>query len=356
MTAISVAKVVEDPAVSARVAGLRYVIDTAPGIGRVSQGKGFRYVDPKGRVVRAADTLGRIRRLVIPPAWTDVWICPLENGHIQATGRDARGRKQYRYHPRWQEFRNATKFHRMVLFGKALPRTRRKLRRDLRLTGLPREKVVATVIALLEMTLIRIGNEAYAQENNSFGLTTMRDRHVDVSGSTIRFRFRGKSGKEHEVQVMNRHLAKTVRECQDLPGQELFQYIDEDGEQRTISSEDVNAYLREVSGQDFTAKDFRTWAGTVLFVDAIRRLDPCRSVAHAKRQAAEIIRRVAAQLRNTPTVCRNYYIHPYVLERFLDNSLHGIIDKVCEHERKNHSLPTESLVMRLLKQAAREAA
>jgi DNA topoisomerase-1 len=337
-----------DPVGTARCAGLRYVTDATPGIRRVKRGKGFAYVGADGRLVRNERVLLRIRSLVIPPAWTDVWICPLENGHIQAVGRDARRRKQYRYHPRWGEISNATKFDRMLQFGRALPRIRRRIRRDLARPGLSREKVLAAVITLLEMTLIRVGNDEYAAQNNSFGLTTMRDRHADVTGSTVQFRFRGKSGKEHAVELSDRRLARIVQQCQDLPGQELFQYIDEEGQRKDVTSEDVNNYLREMTGDDFTAKDFRTWAGTVMFVDALRAMDPCRSKAQARRRLTLVIRDVAERLRNTPTVCRNYYIHPFAMQAFSDNSLYDMMDRVCRLERSGTRMPTEALVMRML--------
>src|SRR5213593_1060727 len=249
---------------AAAEAGLRYVTDNSPGYGRKANGEHFKYLDTHGKPIRDEERLLRIKRLAIPPAWTDVWICPSPAGHIQATGRDARRRKQYRYHERWREIRDENKYDRLVNFGKALPKIRRRLKKDLALSGLPREKVLATIVQLLERSLIRIGNEEYARENKSFGLTTMQDRHVDVKGSKLRFRFRGKSGRQHEVDVTDRRIARIVMKLQDLAGQSLFQYLDDEGNARDITSQDVNEYLREITGEDFTAKDFRTWAGTVL--------------------------------------------------------------------------------------------
>jgi DNA topoisomerase-1 len=305
-----------DPQEAAEAAGLRYVTDASPGIRRKRSGKGFRYVGADGRSVRDAATLARIRALAIPPAYTDVWICPTPNGHIQATGRDARGRKQYRYHPRWREVRDETKFGRMLAFSEVLPAIRRRVERDLALPGLPRAKVLATVVRLLECTGIRVGNDEYARTNDSFGLTTLRNRHVEVSGSTISFDFQGKSGKNHNVELSDRRLARIVRRCQALPGESLFQYVDETGGQQTIDSGDVNDYLREITGQEFTAKDFRTWAGTVLAVAALRELGPAGTERAAKSAIVKAIDRVAGQLNNTRAVCRKYYVHPTVFETY----------------------------------------
>jgi DNA topoisomerase I len=338
--------VAADPVLSARLAGLRYVTDGKPGIRRRRRGKGFSYLDPAGQPLRDPRERRRIEALAVPPAWTEVWICPLANGHLQATGRDARGRKQYRYHPDWRAVRDETKFGRMVAFGEALPRLRTRLDADLALPGLPREKVLAAVVKLLETTLIRVGNEEYARENDSFGLTTMRSRHVDIAGATLRFRFRGKSGKEHEVAISNRRLARVVRACRELPGHELFQYVDESRERQAVDSADVNEYLRDVTGEDFTAKDFRTWGGTVLALAALRATGAIRPAARegdagedceegaagssapganrereAKRAIVEAVKRVADQLGNRPAVCRKYYVHPEVIAAFLDGRL-----------------------------------
>ena len=310
-----------DPVESAQAAGLRYVADTQPGIRRQRVGRHFRYVGPDGQTVRDPDTLRRIKSLAIPPAWTDVWICPRSNGHVQATGRDAKGRKQYRYHPRWRTVRDETKYGRMIAFGRALPHIRQRAEQDMALPGLPREKVLGTIVRLLETTLIRVGNEEYARQNHSFGLTTMRDRHVDVDGSTLRFHFRGKACKNHVVDVRDRRLARIVQRCRDIPGQELFQYVDDAGEHRSIESADVNAYLREISGQDFTAKDFRTWAGTVLAAWALNEFEAFDSQTQAKQNVVRAIENVAERLGNTPAICRRCYVHPAVIDSYLDGSL-----------------------------------
>jgi DNA topoisomerase I len=309
-----------DPVDSARAAGLRYVSDDSPGIRREMGTLGWVFHAPDGAVLSDEETLARIRKLAIPPAWTDVWICPSPKGHLQATGRDAKGRKQYRYHARWREVRDETKYDRMIAFGESLPKIRARTDRDLALPGLPREKVLATVVQLLEKTLIRVGNDEYARQNKSFGLTTMRDRHVAVNGSTVRFEFRGKSGKAHAIDVRNRKLAAIVKRCRDLPGYELFQYIDENGDRQVIDSSDVNQYLREITGEDFTAKDFRTWSGTVLAARALREL-PSETATEAKKNLVQAIEAVAGLLGNTKSVCRKCYIHPAIIDSYLDRSL-----------------------------------
>jgi DNA topoisomerase-1 len=309
------------PVEAAESAGLRYVSDTMPGIRRKRAGKGFTYLSPSGQAIRDERTLARIRSLAIPPAYADVWICPDANGHIQATGRDARGRKQYRYHPRWREVRDETKFGRMLAFSEVLPTIRSKVESDLARPGLPREKVLAAVIRLLECTGIRVGNDEYAKANRSFGLTTLRDQHVEISGSKLRFQFRGKSGKTHDVELSDRRLARIVQRCQALPGEELFQYVDDDGSRQTIGSGDVNEYLRQISGQDFTAKDFRTWSGTILAVSALHELGPTENERTAKATILKAIDRVAEQLNNTRSVCRKYYVHPAVFENYTAGSL-----------------------------------
>jgi DNA topoisomerase-1 len=308
---------VGDPDAAARGSGLEYVSDGNPGIRRRRVGETFRYRTPRGKPLRDPRELKRIRSLVIPPAWTDVWICPSPRGHIQATGRDARGRKQYRYHPRWRAVRDETKFSRMIAFARTLPRLRARVARDLTLAGLPRAKVLATVVRLLETTYLRIGNEEYARQNSSFGLTTLRGRHVSVNGSTVHFRFRGKSGKEQAAALDDARVARVIRRCRELPGQDLFKYLDADGARQTIGSSDVNDYLRQIAGDDFTAKDFRTWAGTVLAALALRRLAPADSGTQAKRNVVRAIAETAEQLGNTPAVCRKCYVHPAVLDAYL---------------------------------------
>jgi DNA topoisomerase I len=311
----------DDPVASARAAGLRYVSDRAPGIRREMGPLGWLYFGPDGGRIAEEETLARIAKLAIPPAWTDVWICLSPRGHLQATGRDARGRKQYRYHARWRDVRDETKYDRMIAFGEALPKIRARADRDLTLPGLPRAKVLATVVQLLEKTLIRVGNDEYARANGSFGLTTLRDKHVSVNGSSVRFEFRGKSGKTHAIGLRNRKLAAIVKRCRDLPGYELFQYVDEHGERQIIDSGDVNEYLREISGQDFTAKDFRTWAGTVLAVRALQLLEPPETDSQAKKNLVEAVGAVAGVLGNTHSVCRRCYIHPAILDAYLDRSI-----------------------------------
>jgi DNA topoisomerase-1 len=293
---------------------LTYLTDSVSGIRRFRRGKGFIYVLPDGKRLSAeAEIFRRIRALVIPPAWTNVWISPVDGSHIQATGRDARGRKQYRYHDSWRSHRDRTKFERLPDFARALSRIRAKVRRDLRLPGISRDKVLATVVRLLDRTLIRVGNDEYARQNRSYGLTTFRDRHASIQGSTISFSFRGKSGKQHTIRLDDARLARIVRRCQELPGQDLLQYLDEEGNPRPIGSREVNDYIREISGQEFTAKDFRTWHGTTLAVAALIRLGPASSVTEAKRNSVKIIAAVAELLGNTPAVCRKSYIHPAVL-------------------------------------------
>jgi DNA topoisomerase I len=311
------------PVESARAAGLRYTTDSRPGITRKRRGSGFAYFTPEGKALRNADELARIRSLVIPPAWTNVWICPDPLGHLQATGRDAKGRKQHRYHPKWRKVRDETKYYRMLAFARALPSLRRRTQTDLARTGLPREKVLALVVQLLEKTLIRVGNDEYARQNRSFGLTTLRDGHVAISGGRVRFSFRGKSGIEHEVDLDDRRLARVVKACRDLPGYDLFQYVDEDGNRQSVGSADVNAYLREVTGQEFTSKDFRTWAGTVLAADLLRGFDRCRSSAEATRNVVRAVEAVAHRLGNTKAVCRKCYIHPAILEAYLEGAMGG---------------------------------
>ncbi len=340
--------VVSDPVESAQAAGLRYVSDIQPGIRRKKAGKGFAYVGTDGKTIRDARELARIRSLAIPPAYTDVWICPSANGHIQATGRDARGRKQYRYHPKWREVRDETKFGRMLAFSQVLPKIRARLEKDLSRQGLPREKVLATVVRLLECTSIRVGNDEYAKSNRSFGLTTLQDRHVEVSGSSLRFEFRGKSGKVHKVDLSDRRLAKIVERCQDLPGEDLFQYLDDDGVRQTISSGDVNDYIREISGEEFTAKDSRTWAGTLLAVEALSEVGAFSTQRQAKSNVLRAIDRVAEQLNNTRAVCRKYYVHPAVFETYLAGTMLEHLQNGTKRSTRGDLNAEELAVVRLL--------
>jgi DNA topoisomerase-1 len=303
------------------MAGLRYVNDDqTPGIRRAGSTTRVRYVHPSGRTVSEPAELRRIKALVIPPAWTGVWICTDPRGHLQATGRDARGRKQYRYHPRWREVRDDVKYGKLIAFAQALPRIRHRTASDLCKSGLCREKVLAAVVQLLEKTLIRVGNEEYARENGSVGLTTMREKHAKISGARVRFEFRGKSGVEHAIDLHDARLARIVKACRDLPGYELFQYVDEQGRRQTIDSADVNDYLREISGEDFTAKDFRTWAGTVLAAKALASVPAFASIAEAKRNVIHAIESVARRLGNTKAVCRKCYIHPAILDAYMDGA------------------------------------
>lgn len=306
------------PDESADAAGLRYVSDSTPGITRHRAGRGWWYRNANGERITDKRVKQRIAALAIPPAWTDVWIAPTANAHLQATGRDARGRKQYRYHPDWTSVRDEAKYQHMTAFGTALPAIRTRVESDLRRHGLPREKVLAAITLLLESSLIRIGNDQYTRENNSFGLTTLRDRHATIDGSTLTFTYIGKSGIKHSVKLRDRRLANIVRKCQDLPGQQLFQYLDDDGSRQTVGSADVNAYLREISGEDFTAKSFRTWAGTVLAAEALAELGPATDERSAKSNVVRAIEQVAVRLGNTPAVCRKCYVHPVIIEAYLD--------------------------------------
>lgn len=345
-----------DPADAAEDAGLRYITDAEPGIRRRRAGRGFTYTGPNGKRITDRAKLAWVRSLAIPPAWTEVWICTSQRGHLQATGRDARGRKQYRYHPDWRATRDEAKFERIAAFGQALPRIRRRVEKDLRRRGLPRERVLAAVVLLLEKTRVRVGNEEYAQENRSFGLTTLRDRHAQVGSTRIRLRFRGKGGKVSDVELFDARLARVVSRCQDLPGQELFAYLDEDGEVRTVGSSDVNDYLREISGQDFTAKDFRTWAGTVLAVWALREFEQVDSQAQAKRNVVRAVERVAKWLGNTPAVSRESYVHPGVIDAYLDGDVvraaRETADEVLSDALPDLA-PQEAAVLALLRQRLR---
>jgi len=340
----------DDPELHAEEAGLRYLTDDGPGVRRRRAGRGFVYLGPDGRQITDPDRVAWFKRLAIPPAWTDVWISPIKRGHLQATGRDARGRKQYRYHPRWREVRDEAKYGRLIEFARALPRIRRRTDRDLRRRGLPREKVLALVVRLLETTLIRVGNEEYARDNGSYGLATMRDRHVKGNGSDLRFTFKGKSGREHEVPVRDRRLARLVTKVQELPGQELFQYLDDDGRRQSIDSGAVNDYLREISGDDFTAKDFRTWAGTVAASMALRDFLEIDDDAGRKKAIVGAIESVAEQLGNTPSVCRACYVHPDVLDAFLDGTMvEALSERARGAGRGAHALrPEEAAVLGLL--------
>jgi DNA topoisomerase-1 len=347
------------PADFAKEAGLRYATDERPGITREKKGNQFVYRGPKRELIRDPETLGRIKRLAIPPAWTRVWISPIPDGHLQATGYDARGRKQYRYHPYWRQVRDENKFSRMMAFGRALPALRKRVAEDIALPGLSRRKVLATVVKLLEATLIRVGNEEYARANHSFGLTTLRDHHAKVEGDTIIFEFKGKSGKRHKIDVRDRQLARIVKRCQDLPDQEIFAYVDAHGKSQDVKSQDVNSYLREAMGNEFTAKDFRTWAGTVLAAIALRDLKEFTSQKQAKGNIVRAVESVAKMLGNTPSICRKCYVHPEVLESYLQGTT---IDTLRQRSRRAAAAessalkPEEEAVMRLLRTRLQSAA
>jgi DNA topoisomerase-1 len=341
-----------DPIESAAEAGLHYVTDEAPGIQRRRAGKGFTYLDPDGTPIKAPGALSRIKQLVIPPAWTHVWICPDPLGHLQATGRDARGRKVYLYHPRWREVRDAAKYERLAAFGEALPRIRERVDADLARHGLPREKVLAAVVKLLEETSIRVGNDEYRRENGSVGLTTMLDDHAQFAGSKVRFEFKGKHGKDHSVELNDRRLARIVKQCQDIPGQELFQYLDEEGNRHAIGSADVNDYIRGISGGDFTAKDFRTWNGTVLAMRYLRLCAPCTSATAGKRTVSGAIKSVAHELGNTPAVARRAYVHPVVVNAYLEGQLSA--EAAAEEQPSRGLSEEEQCVLRLLERSAEE--
>jgi DNA topoisomerase I len=349
---------VPDEIQSAKQAGLRYTIPSGPGIRRVRSGKDFRYIGPDDKPVGDADTLARIKSLVIPPAWDGVWISPRPDGHIQAIGRDAKGRKQYRYHPDYRAARDLVKFDRMQAFGKALGRIRQVVNRDLSRQGMPKRKVLAAVVKLLETSYIRIGNEEYAEENGSFGLTTLRNQHCQILGGVLKFKFRGKSGQHHEITIEDKRLAKVIRKCKDIPGSSLFEYIDNDGQPETLDSGDVNTYLREISGGDFTAKDFRTWGGTCLaanyLLEQIAEVDPEDSTAKAAKSAlVDVVRNVACKLGNKPATCKKYYIHPAVLESFTAGTLHTLADKFRDSRNK---FQYEQLVLSLIRPLKRAVA
>jgi len=346
---------VDSPTV-ARLAGLRYVPDTRPGISRRRAGKGFYYTRPDGTRITDPAELKRIRTLAIPPAWTNVWISPFSNGHLQATGRDAKGRKQYRYHQQFRQIRDETKYRRLATFARVLPKIRAQVEQDLSPPGLSKRKVVASIVRLLEETLIRVGNEEYARTNRSYGLTTLRDKHVKIKGASVHFKFRGKSGVEHCVGVRDRRLSRIVRRCQELPGEELFQFVNGDGEPTPIDSSDVNDYLREVSGEDYTAKDFRTWAGTLAAALALQRFPAPSSMTEAKKNVVAVVKNVAHRLGNRPATCRKFYIHPIVIDAYLDGALPQLMRRVAKQvfEDSPHSLRHEemSLVEMLEEQLA----
>ena len=337
-------EVITDPAESANAAGLRYVFDAQPGFHRRRRGTGFSYVDAEGKPVRDKDTLARIKSLVIPPAWSNVWICPNPKGHLQVTGRDARGRKQSRYHPRWHEVRDETKYERMTIFGAALPAIRERVEHDLSLPGMPRPKILAAIVRLMEVTLIRVGNEEYARENQSYGLTTMRNKHVEVEGSSVTFKFQGKSKVRHTVDISDRRLARIIQRCQDIPGYELFQYIDSEGNHHTVDSADVNDYMREMTNEDFTAKDFRTWAGSLHALQAFKQIGEATCDADCKRNIVAVLDAVSKKLGNSRTVCKKYYVHPGLIRLYEASEL----EQGVQHVAGEDEATIEKLLLRLL--------
>ncbi|MFE4106242.1 DNA topoisomerase IB [Almyronema epifaneia] len=342
---------VVDPKKSAQQAGLRYVSDTTPGIERRPWGRGFTYLNAEGEHIQSDSVRDRIEALAIPPSWQEVWICSDPKGHLQATGRDAKGRKQYRYHPQWRQVRNQAKFERMLPFGLGLSDLRSQVDQHIRQRQLSREKVLATVVKLLETTLIRVGNAEYAQENQSFGLTTLRDRHVKISGQRLQFQFRGKSGVEHEIALSDRRLAKIVKRCRDIPGYELFQYFDQAGDRQTIDSGDVNEYLQQVTGQDFTAKEFRTWAGTVLAAQELVKLGRFESDKQAQHNVVQAVKAVAKQLGNRAATCRKYYVHPGILTAYSEDWLIPVVQEALAAKvakTSDHLRPPEQAVLKIL--------
>jgi DNA topoisomerase I len=344
---------------AAKEAGLTYVSDDSPGITRVKKGKNFIYKSPSGKTINDFETLVRIRALAIPPAWKDVWICPSSRGHIQAVGRDARGRKQYRYHEKWRATRDQSKYEKMIDFAKALPTIRKKTRQHLKLPGLPKEKVLAAIVRIMEKTLIRIGNEEYAKSNHSYGLTTLQDKHAKIKSNRIEFKFKGKSGIDHAIDLKDPQLAQIAKKCQDLPGQELFQYRDESGKVCDIGSSDVNDYLRSLTGEDFTAKDFRTWAGTVLAAQALQEIGAFTTQKQAKINVVRAVESVAKQLGNTKAVCRKCYIHPAILQSYLDGQLAESLarkaDDLAGRAKAHHKVQEESVLRLLQRRLTRQS-
>lgn len=346
--AIPLPKAAADPKVSAKAANLWYVSGQGPGIVRRRRGNGFGYLGPDSKPVHNKHTLKRIRSLVIPPAWKDVWICPVENGHIQAVGRDARNRKQYRYHPRYRAVRDETKFERMIGFGTVLPKIRRQVQQDLSLPGLQQRKVIAAIVRLLDTTCIRVGNEEYAKSNQSYGLTTLKNRHAEIRGERVHLHFRGKSKQDHDILLRDRHLAKIVKECQDLPGQELFQYKTEEGGHLKVDSADVNDYLREITDEDFTAKDFRTWHGTAHMAEQLAAIGAAKSETEGKHNIVQAVKETAKRLGNRPAACRKYYIHPIVFDSYVDQTIFQTMRNRHSRSRRSSLSGTEVAVLRLI--------
>lgn len=330
-------------ALCARMGKLRYVNDLKPGFSRKQHGKVFRYLDIDGKPLKNASHLARIKSLAIPPAWTNVWICPLSNGHLQVTGRDAKGRKQYRYHKQWREVRDEVKYEHMIDFGLHLPMIRQKVDEDLSTPGLSRKKVLATIIYLLENTMIRVGNDEYANSNKSFGLTTLRNRHVEVNGSDVKFHFRGKSKVDHEIKLHDRRMARIIQRIRDLPGQELFQYVDSDGTRHSVDSSDVNEYLQQITGRNYTAKDFRTWSGTMQTTMALKTLERFENITQAKKNVIQAIEAASKKLGNTPSICKKSYVHPLIIESYMAGAMFDLIES-------NPNLPDEDQALEYVEQ------
>lgn len=342
--------IIADPVKTATAAGLRYVSDSMPGITRIKKGKGFCYINSDGTICKDEATLFRIRRLVLPPAWTRVWICPYEDGHLQATGYDKLNRKQYKYHPGWSNMRSETKYYRLVQFGNMLPKIREAIEKDLRKQEFCQQKVLAIVVKLMERTFIRIGNSAYEKLYGSYGLTTLRDKHVVINGSSIRFEFKGKKGVYQSIELKNRRLANLVRKCREIPGQELFQYYDDEGKRHPVDSGMVNEYLKKITGCDFTAKDFRTWAGSLCALRALREIGPAASITEMKRNIVRAIDKVSEQLGNTRAICKKYYIHPVIINTYEENCLSDYVQELDKVEEESHGELTaeEKVLMRIL--------
>lgn len=352
LTRVSSSRLHRDYKATAKIASLLHVVDTIPGISRIKKGTGFTYQLSTGNTVKDKDTLLRIKRLAIPPAWTEVWICEKDNGHIQATGFDVKHRKQYKYHTQWNEVRNQTKFHRLTEFGNCLPALRKKIETDLASASLTRDKVLATVVSLMEKTFIRVGNSEYEKLYGSYGLTTLKDGHVKINGGTIQFSFKGKKGIHHAITLKNKRLAKIVKACRDIPGKELFQYMDENGIRCSIDSGMVNNYIKEATGKEFTAKDFRTWAGTLTILSCFKELGEAADASHAKRNVLTALDEVSIKLGNTRTVCRKYYVHPGIVKLYEDQQFQRYLKELDQSEDPDETWELtgeEKVLMRILK-------
>lgn len=351
MTTETLEKAIDNPQLTAKIAGLKYVTDTMPGFTRKKAGKGFYFIDDKGESITDKDIILRLKKMVLPPAWTNIWICPNPLGHLQATGYDTLNRKQYRYHEEWNKIRNETKYYRMLEFGKHLPIIRERIEKDLRTQGLNRNKVLALVVSIMERTFVRIGNASYEKQYGSYGLSTLRDRHAKINGNSVFFRFKGKKGVLQEVELKNKKLAKLVKKCRDIPGYDLFQYYDEDGQRQSIDSGSVNEYLKEITGCDFTAKDFRTWGGSINAMRSFNEIGSYESSSQAKKNIVKVIDQVSQILGNTRSICKKYYIHPTLIEAYEDGCLLDYfreLDTIEEDENITGLTCEEKLLMKVL--------